>query len=410
MPLNGMAQNQTPSTRLGTDALQNNPTLPEGERDKPVDFSPTPAAPPQMPKILEDIRVSVQAYQVTGFDQVGADKWAEVLSEFTGDNRSFEDMANAAATVTRTLQGEWGLYLAYAYIPAQDLKNGTVEIRVLPGILDKVEVIWPDQELAVDRDIIQAHLSALRPGTLIQVREVERVVFLLNDLRGVGVRFGIQPGLETGTATLVAEPFNTDTAVAEVTLDDQGSRFAGELRATATVSIHSPAGRGDSLTLTHLRSDTGGLEFSLLGYSTPIGSDGLKVGVNLSKVNYSFEENSLPLGLEGDSTTVSAFGLYPFYRSRNFNLFATFGMDRRYYSDRLRLIGSETRKDIQATQLGLVSDARDAWGGGGLSSAHLRLIRSSVDYAAGRPGGLDDAAHAMKWEWEYSRLQTLVPG
>lgn len=404
------AQARTPATSLGTDQLEQQSVDRETRSVPPeVKQERNDQVPPQISKVLEELSVNVSAYEVIGYDELDQERVATLLQPFVGDNKNFEDMSNAAASVARYLQQEEGLYLAYAYIPSQDLNGGVVQIRVLPGVLDRVEVQWPESPLSVERDVIMSHLTALQPGTLIRVKQVERVIFLLNDLRGIDVSFGIKPGLESGTATLVAKPTNSDRVNAEVTLDDQGSKFAGELRASATLYVNSPLGLGDSISLTHLRSDTGGLEFSLLGYTLPVGSDGLKFGVNLSRVDYTFDDADLPLGLEGDSTTVSLFGLYPIIRSRNLNLFATFGIDRRYYSDRLRLLSSETRKDIQLTQLGLGGDARDAFLGGGINSGRVRLIRSSVDYPAGRPAGLDDAVHAQKWEWEFSRLQTLAP-
>lgn len=405
------AQARTPSTSLGTQELEKRVAEPDSTSPQ-SELKPAPqseAVPSRMSKVLEDLSVDVSSYDVVGYDNYDKQALHILLEPFVGKGKNFEDMSNAAASVARFLQQEEGLYLAYAYIPAQDLKGGVVQIRVLPGVLDRIEVEWPEEPLQVDREVILNHLSALQPGTLIRVAQVERVIFLLNDLRGIDVSFGIQPGLDSGTATLVARPTNSSRVAAEVTLDDQGSKFAGELRASASIYLNSPLGLGDALSFTHLRSDTGGLEFSLLGYTLPIGSDGLKLGVNLSRVDYTFSDSDLPLGLEGDSTTLSVFGLYPVIRSRNLNLFATLGIDRRFYSDRLRLISSETRKDIQLTQLGLAGDARDSLFGGGINSAKLRLIRSSVDYPGGRPAGLDDAVHAQKWEWEFSRLQTLMP-
>lgn len=404
------SQARTPSTSLGTQELEKRATE-SGEPANQPSLAPAgqnQPAPSRMSKVLVDLDVDVAAYDVVGYEDYDKEKLAVLLQPFVGEGKNFEDMSNAAASVARFLQQEEGLYLAYAYIPAQDLKGGVVQIRVLPGVLDRIEVEWPAEPLQVDKEVILNHLAALEPGTLIRVSQVERVIFLLNDLRGIDVSFGIRPGLDSGTATLVASPKNSKRLAAEITLDDQGSKFAGELRTSASVYLSSPLGQGDSLSFTHLRSDTGGLEFSLVGYTMPIGADGLKFGVNLSRVDYTFKDSDLPLGLEGDSTTLSVFGLYPIIRSRNLNLFATLGLDRRFYSDRLRLVSSETRKDIQLTQLGLSADSRDALFGGGINSARLKLTRSSVDYPAGRPSGLDDAPHAKKWEWEISRLQTLI--
>uniref|UniRef100_UPI0039B4F0FE hypothetical protein n=1 Tax=Vibrio vulnificus TaxID=672 RepID=UPI0039B4F0FE len=86
-----------------------------------------------------------------------------------------------------------------------------------------------------------------------------------------------------------------------------------------TFSWESPFGLGDSFSVSHLQSETGGLDFTLLGYTLPVGADGLKLGVNVSAVNYSLEENDFPLGLNGDAESLGVFALYPLVCSRNLN-------------------------------------------------------------------------------------------
>lgn len=401
------AQVDTPSTLLNAKPVESSreqSTTPE------IDNQLSQKAAPELGKPLNDISIDVTAYRIDEIDPQHQQALEALLAPYVGAGRSFEDLSSAAQLVTAYLQRELGLYLAYAYLPAQDIKNGVVRIAVLPGVLESVEVVWPEDELRVKREIILSHLAKLKTGSIIRVDEVERVVFLLNDLRGIRMSFAIKPGTQAGQAILVATPTNDRPLTGSLGLDANGSRFAGTYRGIATLSWESPLGLGDSLSVSHLKSDTGGLDFTLLGYTLPVGSDGLKLGVNVSTVNYQLSEDDFPLGLNGDAESIGAFALYPLLRSRNLNLFALAGLDQKEFTDRQTLSGLETVKEIDSLKLGLSGDSRDSFAGGGLNFFNLTYEESKVNYPGGVPFGLDDDLSAMRANYSLGRLQAIVPG
>jgi hemolysin activation/secretion protein len=401
------AQVPTPAPFLNPEpAKENRNTEPEPDIDNQTGKQPAP----ELGKPLNDVSLNVTRYQIDGVEEKHLINIEVRLQPYVGNNRSFEDLSSAAQVVTAYLQRELGLYLAYAYLPAQDIKNGVVTIAVLPGVLESVEVVWPAEELRVSRGIVQAHLNRLKPGSVIRVDEVERVVFLLNDLRGIRMSFAIKPGTQPGTAILVATPSNDRALTGSVGLDANGSRYAGIYRGIASMSWESPLGLGDSLSVSYLQSETGGLDFTLLGYTLPVGSNGLKLGVNASTVNYKLNDDDFPLGLSGDAESIGAFALYPVIRSRNLNLFALAGYDKKEFTDRQSLAGLETVKQVDSFRLGLSGDSRDSIAGGGLNFFNLTLEESKVNYPAGVPFGLDDELKAMRVNYSLGRLQSIVPG
>lgn len=411
--LPALAQVSTPAPFLNSEPAS---PVRDSESEPSIDNKAGKQVAPELGKPLSDLAIDVTAYQLDGFltiEGVDEGEQAEIqqrLLSYVGAGRTFEDLSNAAQIVTAYLQSEMGLYLAYAYLPAQDIKNGVVTIAVLPGVLESVEVVWPAEELRVRKEIVQSHLNRLQPGSVIRVDEVERVVFLLNDLRGIRMSFAIKPGTQAGKAILVATPVNDKALTGSVGVDTNGSRYAGTYRGIATVSWESPFGLGDSLSVSHLKSDTGGLDFTLLGYTLPVGSSGLKLGVNASTVNYSLNENDFPLGLNGQAESLGVFALYPLIRSRNVNLFALTGFDKKEFTDRQTLTGLETVKEVESFRLGVSGDSRDSLMGGGLNFFNLTAEESEVNYPGGVPFGLDDDLNAMRVNYSLGRLQTLVPG
>lgn len=408
--MHGHAQVVTPTPFLNSAPVESGRENKDSLVDNPDVQGAIQKHAPELGKPLNDLSLTVTAYRLEGLDPQYEQAIQARLQPYTGPSRSFEDLSSAAQIVTAYLQSEAGLYLAYAYLPAQDIKEGVVTIQVLPGVLESVEVNWPAQPLRVDRDIVESHLNRLTPGTVIRVSEVERVVFLLNDLRGIRMSFAIKPGTQPGKAILVATPSNDKALTGSVGFDANGSRFAGTYRGIASMSWESPLGLGDSLSASHLQSETGGLDFTLLGYTLPVGSNGLKLGANISSVNYALNDNDFPLGLNGDAESLGVFALYPLVRSRNLNLFALVGYDKKEFTDRRSLAGLETVKELDSYRVSVSGDARDSMLGGGLNFFSLAIEESDVTYPAGVPFGLDDERKATRVNYSLGRLQSVVPG
>lgn len=372
-----------------------------------------PAAPPpprELGKPDDDVRVDVTAYSVDAGAPAELRAALKALTQgFVGKQRSFEDLSNAAAAVTRFLQRDLGYYLGYAYLPEQSSTDGIIQIAVLEGRLDRVVLNWRD-DLPIKREVVEGFLHRLRPGSVLKVRDVERVVFLVNDLRGMSTRFEVKAGAQVGTAQLVVTPTPEKVWTGKVEIDANGSRPLGEYRASGLVQMNSPLGRGDGLTANALASTTGGLGFALLGYTTPVGSDGIKVGTSLSGVRYQLDRGEFPLDLNGSAVTVNVYGLYPVVRSRNLNLFTLASLEHKTYEDRQEQAGTRTRKTVQTVALGTTGDFRDALLGGGVNTYDASLVSGQVTYPAGRNLALDDDERFTKLTYGFTRLQDLVTG
>lgn len=369
---------------------------------------PRPMPPRELAKPQEELVVDVHRYVVA--DDAPATLKAALpalTAPYVGSKRGFEDLVNAAAEVTRFLQRDLGYYLGYAYIAEQDPRDGTVRIEILEGRLDRIELVWRD-DLPVSREVVESYLAALRPGEILRVAELERVVFLINDLRGLTARFEIKQGSQPGTASLVVNPQPEARYTARVDVDSFGSPYLGRFRLGALGYINSALGRGDSVTANLLVSK--GLKFALIGGNMPVGADGLKFGASLSTVRYLLDESQFPLGVNGTATSFSVYGLYPWVRSRNLNLFVVGTLDSNHYSDRQDVAQSDVRKSIRRTILGLTGDLRDNFFEGAVNTFDGSIVKGQVSYADGPPGGLDDSASFTKLTLNVNRLQSLIEG
>ena len=373
-----------------------------------------PAVPGEVLRELgkpdDDVRIDIERYELDASAPAALKAQLAVLTkDFVGKNRSFEDLYNVRVEITRFLQSELGYYLGYAYVPEQTFRDGVVRIAVLEGRLDKVVLKWPtDKTLPVRREVLQAYLDRLKEGSILLVRDVERVVFLVNDLRGIKTRFEVQAGSRPGTADIVVTPEAESIWSGKADADFNGSRFLGEYRLGGLVQMSSPLGRGDGLTANALVSTTQGLAFGLLGYTTPVGSDGIKLGASLSAVKYQLDKDLFPLDLNGTAITFTGFGLYPVFRSRNLNLFTVASAEHKAYEDRQSAAASKSSKSVDTLALGATGDFRDAFLGGGVNTYDATLTSGRVNYPDGRPGGLEDSPSFTKLSFGFSRLQDLL--
>ncbi len=367
--------------------------------------APSSVLPRELGKPEDDMQVDVRLYQVDGLPGVSPEALAALTAPFTGKARSYEDLVNAVAAVTRYMQRDLGYYVGFAYLPEQVPQDGVVHIAVLEGRLDQIQLKWTEG-LPVSREVVEAHLAQLKSGDVLRVGDVERMVFLLNDLQGLRSRFEIEAGREPGTASLVVTPQAEARVTGRLELDSLGSRYTGIGRLGGQVTLASPTGRGDVVSLNALSSLTGGLAYGGVTYVSPVGASGLKLGAALSKVVYQLDKDQFTADLDGDAVAAGAFGLYPLVRSRNLNLFTQLSYEHKRFDDRMD--GASERKSSKDWQLGLLGDFRDSLLTGGLNTYEINWLQGRIRYDGTAQTGV--GTEFGKLGLGYSRLQNVVSG
>jgi hemolysin activation/secretion protein len=234
---------------------------------------------------------------------------------------------------------------------------------------------------------------------------VERVVFLVNDLRGITAQVEVQAGSKPGTATLVVTPRADATWTARADLDANGSRYLGRFKLTGLATMNSPFGRGDGLTGNVLASTTGGLFFGLVNYTTPVGSSGLKLGTSVSAVRYQLDKEEFPLDLTGTAVTVSGFGLYPVIRSRNLNFFSLLSLEHKQFGDKTASTPA-VKKSSDTLALGGNGDFRDSLLSGGVNTYEFSAIAGRLKFDVEQSG--QAPANFTKLTAGFTRLQNIV--
>jgi hemolysin activation/secretion protein len=308
-------------------------------------------------------RVHVNGYRITGNTVFDDSTLLALIAGRTGD-LSLDELQRIADVVAAYYRDR-GYPLALAYIPEQEIEQGTITIAVLEGRYDRIGVEnrarLGDQraQRILAQAICQADDCA---GTLIRRAPLERGLLLLNDLPGAHAAAQLAPGQRVGTSGLDvwidAEPLVTGS----VQLDNMGGYYSGSTRAIGTVQLNSPTGSGDQLTVQGVAAaHRGDTRYGMLEYGLPVGYSGLRADVRASHLRYALGGHYAALHANGTVSSGDVALSYPFIRTLSSNLHAdaAYGM-RTFRDDVAGLAAPAARRLRNRVELGLGGDRRDA--------------------------------------------------
>lgn len=357
----------------------------------------------------------VTTFRIAGLNTVPEAEAQAFLAAFAGQSLSLDGLHRVAEKFEQWLRSR-GLFAARAYVPPQDIKAGVVEIRVLEGRVESIDIkLKPGARLSEDR--LRATLvGALPPGAALELERLERGLLLMNDLPTISARAVLAPGKEFGSSRVVVEAAQGPIMAGSVVLDNTGNRFTGDWRLGAALSINDAYGLGDQWSLR--AAATQGSTFVRAGYIVPLGSDGWKLGVALIKSSYKLCCDATVTALDstkGEASALSGFVSYPLIRTRLANLWLSANWASRDFVNRSVSVTTSDKKSENGT-LGANGDWSDMVGLTGLgaystysaqwTSGRINLDGSAADKAqdaatAQSQGGFD------KWTGQFTHLLRL---
>jgi hemolysin activation/secretion protein len=415
-------------------------TLRETQQPAPAPFRPAPPAPrietPERPALTAPAaaRFYVKTFRVTGSTAFSAARLEQLLQDLAGHEFGLAELQEAAARITRFYR-EQGYPVARAYLPAQDVRDGVVEIAVLEGRYGRIEL---NNRSRVKDEVVLRHLAPLAPGAVIEDKPLERSLLLLYDLAGVAapgaaprqdaaenepltLRMApapggvvtdatLRPGASTGESDLAVSLAPSPFASGSAELDNYGNRYTGEWRASGSFVLASPTGYGD-LFSARLSSTGAGLTTARLAYQLPVGGDGLRLGAAYSSTDYQIGKSFSALDASGNARVATLSASYPFVRSLGINLSGQIAFDDKRLEDRLGATGVVTPKRNDGVTAGLSGTstdmARNAASSFSLAAVSGRLRLDSAQAQIADDAGPRTSGSFNKWNYALSRLQQI---
>jgi hemolysin activation/secretion protein len=296
-----------------------------------------------------------------------------------------------------------GYFLAQAYLPPQKIKDGAVEIAITEGRLGETRI---EGESNISPDVVFAYLDKLPKGRALTLLPLERQVLLINDLAGSKASLDMQAGAEPGTTDLVIVQKVDAAFGGRLDVSNHGSPSTGEKRIGLSFTANSPLHRGERITGSLMTTDTVNLRSYNIGYDHPLGGDGWRAAVTVSRAEYDL--GGAFKSLQGSGTADSLrLGLsYPLIRSRAANLRLQVELERSKLNDQLKATGSDVNKGSRGLVLSTAFDALDEFGGGGTSRAELKIKTGRIALGTGATAP-ETEGYFSKTSVSLARQQTL---
>lgn len=328
------------------------------------DAAPSPMVPDN------GFKTKVDGFVVKGQNVISQGELDNLLKDYLHKEITFAELNKAAVIVANHFK-EQGYLLAQAYLPAQEITNGKVEITVLVGRYG--DIILKNSSKVADW-VIRSQLTGLNSGSYINNEDLERAVLLAGDLAGVSAKIVLSPGKTPGTADVIIEAKKREgIKKGSIVLNNWGNRFTGSNQGTINYTFSNFAHIGDSFN-TSITNAGSGLDTAIGSYRLPLG-EGVNLNLSYSKVHYSLGEEYAILNAHGTAYTQHADAAWNIKRTRDMNLSIQAGYDHKRLEDLYDSSGTKTNKYSDVASLGVIGDSMDTFWGGGANSYSVMWYR-----------------------------------
>lgn len=353
--------------------------------------------PPRVGQTPDTTPFEVQALRITGNTVVDTATLQALVADAPGQRLTLAQLDQIVGRITAYYRRA-GYLLARAYIPAQTIDNGVVQIEVIEARYGQVQIA---NRSRVGTDVLSGTTARLAQGEVVAQAELDRALLLLSDIPGVEITATLKPGAAVGSSDLLVAAEPGAEVAASVQLDNQGNRYTGRWRASGQFSWFNPLRRGDVLSAS-LLSWGSGARYGRLGYDTLVTGSGTRIGAAASALDYRLGNSAAALGSHGTAHVGSLWVRQPLLRSADANVHLQAQADRTVLHDRVDV--SSLRNDRRLTTGSLVVsvDRADAWLAGGTTAASLGLSAGRVAFTDAQ-ASQSDAATA-RTQRRYTRL------
>ena len=348
----------------------------------------------------------LRAVRITGASASALSELQSLVAPLTGQETDLAGLQAAAQRLTSHYR-QRGYPLALAYLPAQTVQDGMVEIAVLEGRLGRSRFEGHPPSAAV-----QQLLNPLRPGLPVLDDTVNSVLLLLQEQPGQGpVSAAFERGAAPGDSDLVFSLAPRRPWDGGALLDNLGNRFAGQNRLTGYLNLYETLGLADRLQL-QLTATDGGTTGGRVAWDALVAGNGMRTGLAFSASRYQLGKVYERLDASGTARTASLYASQPWLRLPQHRVDLVASLERRALRDRVGAAGLATEKHANVAVIGAEGNHFFAQGTAAwrtqLSAGRLTLQGESerlADAAAARTAG-----HYRKLNGQFDHQQALLPG
>jgi len=377
------------------------PVLPDASREPaPVELKPLAPQPGQLV-------FTVKQFVFVGNSKVSNAELEPLVADFIGKPITFDDLKRVTDAIAEYYR-EKG-WLARAILPQQDITEGTVTIRIVEAKLGGLKIDNQSKRVS-DARVEQWIYGRIPQASELSLSELDHALLTLNDLPDVAVVGSLQEGAKPGETLLLLTVTDKPLFNGQVSVDNYGDSNSGKVRGSAMVNANGPLGIGDQISLYGMYSE--GNSYGRLSFTAPVGTSGLRMGVNASTMAYRVLNQSFQsLYANGTASTGGVEATYPLLRTRPANIVTIANWNFSQFKNwTINGLNQDQTYDTNVAQFGFSGNLIDGLLGGGLSTGSL--IGSAGDIGRNSEGQYDNAydvaGNFAKLRYAANRNQALT--
>ncbi|BBB30793.1 ShlB/FhaC/HecB family hemolysin secretion/activation protein [Neptunomonas japonica] len=342
-----------------------------------------------VPSLGADCR-KIQTVVISGALHLSETARQHIADEYNGRCLNVVDIEKILGTITKDYIDR-GYVTTRAYLPAQDLSTGILEILVIEGVVETIMIKDGDTHSISVRNVFPSS-----EGDLLNLRDLEQGIDQINRLASNNAQLDIQPGETAGASQVIVYNQPSSRFHYYISTDNQGSKSTGELQTGLTFTVDNLLGFNDSFSATHRESTPGdsGRKFSgsdSFNLSIPFGYTTVSLATSYSRYDSMISVPSgLSLSASGNNRTDSLNIDRVMYRDQSTRVLLSgslTGKNARNYLDN-QFLGVSSRR---LTVLDIDANLSTDFAGG--------ILSLNLGYAQGLSiaGALKDPSNLPEW-------------
>jgi hypothetical protein len=369
---------------------------------------------PLLPKQMANppragLKILVKRFQVNGNTLLEQAKLQPLLDRYEAQELSFSEIETLVGELAEVFR-ESG-WIVRAYLPEQDVLDGVVNIQIVQARFGEVRIDGEIPKPATPETLQRIVQTQQARGAYLNSPAIDRALLIADDISGVYVNGNLKEGEQDSETDLVLKATPKPGVEGTAITDNTGSRGTGVNRLFLNLNFNSLLGDGDQVSNTW--TETKASRYTRVGWTIPVGTDGLKIGVNTSRLSYrvlQFQETVAPTGT---SETSGMEASYPLIRSRSQNIYASLAIDEKRFKNYSE---GQVKSDYSSRpkSLSFYGNSFDDWGGGGSNTANLTFVNGFMNMD-GSPNASEVAVTTQtagayrKIRYALSRQQVIAP-
>jgi hemolysin activation/secretion protein len=278
----------------------------EIQKEKPsIEFQKT-----QAPPVVGGTVFELREIRLTGVSPKDEKILDYIWKPYIGQKVSMNDLQKVVDHLTK-VYNDAGYLTSMAYLPAQDIKDGIVEIKMVEGKRGHLTI---EGNRWFNKASIAQYFHTDR-DEILNLYKVQKDIIRLNENPDLSVKTVLSTGEAPGTTDVILKVKDHYPHHVSVGFDNQGTRLVGRYRETLTVNSTNFTGHQDLMYFTTLHTSLSTGQY--MSYRLPVGTHGFKAGLDLGYFEIKLGKEFKPLDITGNTKIYTPNASWELYHSEN---------------------------------------------------------------------------------------------